>query len=321
MIYNVAVIGSGQLGSRHLQGLLKSNLKFSLEVVEPNSVARKTTVERIAQLPVSENSSSIKYLDSVLKLSNNLDFVVVATNSDVRFQISQLLLNSKKVKYLVLEKVLFQKPTEYFQFQELLETVNTQCWVNHPRRCFPFYKGLKNKLRLAKNIDFSVSGGGWGLACNSLHFLDLIAFLTGEESYCLNSSFVKRKLLNTKRESFHELTGRLIGSFGNATFTINHFEDKSPMQISISSDIANIFIDESEGWCRIKNEEMVVSEEKIVYFQSELTGTLLDSVIKTGKCDLPSYSDSMKVHLPFINELVKVFKDAGFDTFNQCPIT
>ena len=36
MIYKIALIGAGQLGSRHLQALANSSLKISIEVVEPD---------------------------------------------------------------------------------------------------------------------------------------------------------------------------------------------------------------------------------------------------------------------------------------------
>ncbi len=35
MMSKIAIIGAGQLGSRHLQGLAKSDIKISIEVVEP----------------------------------------------------------------------------------------------------------------------------------------------------------------------------------------------------------------------------------------------------------------------------------------------
>lgn len=80
----------------------------------------------------------------------------------------------------------------------MLKKSDTKCWVNHPRRMYPFYQELRQKL---KKANFSISGGDWGLACNGLHFLDLISYLSSSNDFKLNTDFLDKQLKETKRKN------------------------------------------------------------------------------------------------------------------------
>lgn len=321
----IALIGAGQLGSRHLQGLAKSDLEISIEVVEPFEGSRKTAKERFEEVPSNEKIIKIDFLENISQLSNDLDIVIVATNSDVRFKVVKELLENKTVQNLVLEKVLFQKIVEYKQVKELLFNTNTKCWVNHPRRMFPFYKDLKEKLSVSKNINFSVSGGAWGLGCNGLHFLDCFSYLSNTQNMELNSALLDKTLYETKRKGFNEVNGMLVGKLDTNSFSINCFANNpSPVQFNITSDEINISIDEAKGWYRVayKNDNWnpVVKEEKIVYFQSELTNILLNDIFD-NKCTLPSYDEAMKLHVSYLSSLIDHINSFSQTKYDFCPIT
>lgn len=322
----IALIGAGQLGSRHLQGLAKSDLEISIEVVEPFEASRNTAKQRFEEIPVNQQIKNISFLENILQLSDNLDLVIVATNSDVRYKVVKELLENKKVRNLVLEKVLFQKIDEYKYVEELLTKTNTKCWVNHPRRMFPFYKNLKNQLLNSKNINFSVSGGAWGIGCNGLHFLDCFSYLSNATNVDLNSILLNKELYETKRKGFNEFNGMINGTLSdNCTFSINCFaEEISPVQFNITSDKLNILIDELNGWYRISRKENSwkpeIKEEKIIYFQSELTNILLNDIFNHN-CILPSYNEAMKLHIEYLNLLISHLNSFSDIKYDFCPIT
>lgn len=324
-MYTIAIIGAGQLGSRHLQAIAKSNVKISIEVVEPFESSRTVAQERFEEIPQNGNILSIKFLESLQQLSGELDLVVIATNSDVRSAVTLELLSSKKVKNLVLEKVLFQREEEYSQVEKALKQSGTHCWVNHPRRMFPFYQTLKNKLSGASRIDFSVSGGGWGLACNGLHFLDVFEYLSGAAVTKIDNGYLDTKILETSRKGYIELSGKLIGKVGENTFDINCFESPSPLLITITSDVLNLQIDESGGWYKIAEKsnswQSVIQEEKIVYYQSELSDKVLEDVLTTGKSILPTYQEAIELHLTFIGTILEHINSFTETKFDSCPIT
>ena len=322
----IALIGAGQLGSRHLQGLAKSDLEISIEVDEPFEASRNTAKQRFEEIPLNEKILKIDFLETISLLSDELDLVIVATNADVRYKVVKELLENKKVRNLVLEKVLFQKIDEYKYVEELLTKTNTKCWVNHTRRMFPFYKNLKNLLLNSKNINFSVSGGAWGLGCNGLHFLDCFSYLLNATNVDLNSILLNKELYETKRKGFNEFNGMINGTLSdNCTFSINCFaEEISPVQFNITSDKLNILIDELNGWYRISRKESSwkpeIKEEKIIYFQSELTNILLNDIFNHN-CILPSYNEAMKLHIEYLNLLISHLNSFSDIKYDFCPIT
>ena len=103
---------------------------------------------------------------------------IIATTAGIRAIVTQKLLEKNKVKHIIFEKVLFQKVEEYHCVDMLLNRYKTRGWVNCPRRIYPTYQNLKELLFGEESVDMEVVGNGWGLACNSVHFIDLYAYLT-----------------------------------------------------------------------------------------------------------------------------------------------
>ena len=322
---NIAIIGAGQLGSRYLQGLTLTKQNIRIEVVEPFEQARLTAVQRYEEMPTNENIKSLDLYDSIEGLSAELDVVIVSTNSDVRPQIVKELLAKKKVRYLVLEKVLFQTVEAYSEILQILKETETRCWVNHPRRMYPFYRELQKTLRYAERINYVVQGGAWGMGCNALHFIDHLGFLSGSTELVLNYDALHQKVYDAKRAGFVEFNGTLNGTLGEHTFSLHCAEAYAPTTISLTSDVLSMCIDEANGYIRMARKEndwkWEERHEKIVYFQSELTHTLVEDLLETGRCDLPEYETAMKLHIPFIEALLTHMKNINGSSTLICPIT
>jgi len=321
----VVIIGAGQLGSRHLQGVAKSIIKIDVEVVEPFENTRKLAEERYYEVDNRDNIKSIKFLESINQLSDSLDLVIIATGADVRFKVIKELLESKKVKNLVLEKVLFQKIDEYYEIEKLLLLKNVNCWVNHPRRMFPTYKKLKDLLADSQQISYNFQGGDWGLACNSLHFIDHLAFLVDSTDVQINTQYLDNQIYTSKRNGFIEFNGLLNGKIGNHTFSLYSNSVYSPSVFTIVSDNFVANIDESVGRIDLKlrknNWKTEILEEKIVYYQSELTNKIISDILIDEKSLLPTYRKSMDLHIPFISSLLGHMNKINNKEHKICPIT
>ncbi len=324
-MYKISLIGAGQLGSRHLQALAKTELEISIEVVEPNMQATEIAKQRFNEIDENKKIEKISYFNTIDKLSAELDFVIVATNSNVRYRIVKELLDKKNVKYLLLEKVLFQEIDNYYKVEKLLSDTNTKCWVNHPRRMFPFYQSLKKKLSGAEQISFMMQGGNWGLACNGLHLLDIFSFLSDESILHINSEYLFDRIYDSKRRNFIEFNGTLVGKLGAHSFTLFSNENTAPSLITISSDKIVALIDEVNGFLRISTKENNWKwenyKEKIIYYQSELTHQLLTELFITNKCNLPTYKEAMRLHVPFIQALLNALERIDGKKHKNCPIT
>lgn len=321
----IALIGAGQLGSRYLQGLAKSDLEISIEVVEPFESSRDIAKQRFEEIPANGKIKKINFYEKILDLSNGLDLVIVATSSDVRHKVVKELLENKKVKNLILEKVLFQKIEEYFEVENLLIDHNVKCWVNHSSRTYPFYKKLKEDIGKSEQVNFTVSGGGWGLACNSLHFLDLFSYLTNAKELVINSYFLDKRVVQSKRNGFIEFIGKLSGKLDNHMYDIVCIEKYSPLVITIASDAMHAVVDEAKGWYRIakksNNWEWEENSDKIVYFQSEITHELCREIIEQETCGLPTYKLAMNMHVKFIDSLLEHYNSFAQTKLDYLPIT
>lgn len=51
-MYNIIIIGAGQLGSRHLQGVLKSTYALNVTVVDPSEESLNTARERAEKISI-----------------------------------------------------------------------------------------------------------------------------------------------------------------------------------------------------------------------------------------------------------------------------
>lgn len=324
-MYKIVLIGAGQLGSRHLQGLAKSSVKISIEVVEPFERSREVAKQRYEEIEINSKVKSIDFFESIDQLSNEIDIVIIATNADVRSQIVKELLSTKTVKNLILEKVLFQTVEEYHAVDRLLKERSTKCWVNHPRRMFPFYQLLKNEIKDSEQISYMVQGGAWGLGCNGLHFIDHLAFLSDSTELKIDNDFLHPHIYEAKRADYVEFNGLLKGRIGNHIFALYSDKEHVPVSVTITTDTLTAFIDESNGYVRIarKNNDWKWEElqQKIVYFQSELTNILIEQIITTGSCDLPTYDEAMKLHIPFVQALLSHMGSVDNQIYTLCPIT
>ena len=111
-VTTVAVIGVGQLGSRHLQGLARVESVGRLIGVEPSADSLAVARERLADVR-TEAGDPIELVGSVADLPDRLDYVVVATSADVRRTVIEELLDGREVEHLLLEKVLFQRLADF----------------------------------------------------------------------------------------------------------------------------------------------------------------------------------------------------------------
>jgi hypothetical protein len=323
---NIAVIGAGQIGSRHLQALSQLNKITNIQIVDPNYKSLERAREKFLQVPKNKDIQRVEYLNNITDLKNSLEIVIVATNSDVRREVIEKLLLQKKVRYVILEKVLFQKIKDFAVVNDLLVRNNVKTWVNCPRRMNNFYKQLKFKFKKVKKVDCRVSSSNLGIGCNSIHFLDLFAFLTGQTNFVLFSDQLDSNIIISKRQGFIEFTGTLYGkSSGGSNIAItSYLKGNAPLIISISSEVINCLIREDEGKAWISEKVNNWTWEEVIFtipYQSQLTNLVVQDILDTGKCDLTKYEESWNIHVPLLKSLLFYLQKQKMEEIDLCPIT
>jgi predicted dehydrogenase len=319
-VYQVAIIGAGQLGRRHLQGLVKAHHALCVHVVDPSEASRRAVTDYTASaeagtLPPIQVHAALEHLPAAL------DLAIVATTASQRLDVIEQLARLSAVRHLVLEKFLFNDSAHYARAEQVLAEQGVRAWVNCPRRHFGVYRELRERLKQDRLLQFTVDGGDWGLCCNSVHFVDLLQFLTGEPGLRHLTTRFDDGVLPSKREGYVELTGQVQGEIGTAQFTLRSIRGSSkPITLTLHCEHSTVLVSEGAGtlW-RIGHGPVETASFGLPY-QSEMTGTIADQLLSTGACDLTPYAESAAAHLPLLHAFAqRAGRVSG--TRAQCAIT
>jgi hypothetical protein len=312
----IIIAGAGQIGSRHLQGLLLSRHDMEIEIAEPLEANRKLAMEKALQV-VKYGEKKITFVNSADLLSSEpADLAIIATNSDVRAEVVSMVLSRTSVKYLILEKVVYQSVREFDSQIGLIEKAGTMAWVNCPRRVYPFYLRLKEETGSPENFFMTVSGSNWGLACNSVHFIDLFYYLTAHSGDHEVKAIFNPGFIESKRSGYMEYTGDLLIAGNKSGLLLRSFRNGGiPVHTDISVPGCRYVISESAGYVVKYSESNKFKpelEEVKFPFQSELTGIYADSLFDSGRCSLTPLAESRKYHNILFDALGQhIMKESG----------
>lgn len=322
-MFTIAIIGAGQLGSRHLQGLKKAKLDMKIEIVDPSEEALAVARERYEQVAENSQISEICFIKSINELSNELDLAIIATGSAPRFMITTELIKLKKVNNILFEKVLFQKVEDYIDIEELLNKNHIHAWVNCPRRMYGFYSELKERFSGSQQLIFNVSGGDWGLGCNSIHFIDCLAFISGAKDFTINVSALDRVVYPSKRVGYTEFSGVLtaVTERADVLSLISQRDSISPVIITIQSNKLVVTIDETNRLLHSFENGKWETKEINIQYQSQLTGIAAEQILLNGTSQLTTFAESKSLHLAFIKPLLEFYNEIKGTDSKICPIT
>lgn len=325
-VKKIALIGAGQLGSRHLQALAKINIPVMLQVVDPSKDSLKVARKRYLEIPDNDNLHQIDFLTEIDGLNAEVDLCIVATNADVRFTVFQELVSKKKVSYIVFEKIVFQSEKQFENAKTLINQNDISCWVNCARRMFPIYDQIREMMAEDNKINLQISGGDWGLACNAIHFIDLLAFLSHDTSYKLDITGLDPRVWQSKRKGFVEVTGKLSGIFANKSrIGLESIAgSEKPVRISINHSQVKVVLDEGRGVAKISRREKNWNEELLEFkapFQSELTHLAAEEILESGTCELTAFKESSILHQPLLKAIKKHVESIEKRKYDRCPIT
>ena len=312
----VVVIGVGQLGSRHLQGIKKSRLKLEIWAIDSDKHSLEIAKERFEQV-LQVVDKKIHYADSLDVLPGELDIVIVATSSKPRAAIINNLLCSRQVKFMILEKFLFTKLSDYDQVERLLVQTNTLVFVNTPRRLWSGYQEIKGKLNSDSPIHLVYQGSKWGLCCNSIHFFDLFQYLTGSDNFAVDVSELLPSIQQSKRVGYIELNGTILITTERGDVLTLTCHNDAPSLMVLEQDNLSIVIDEGKNEYLINGKAYNLG----VQYQSDLTGVVVDDLLTIGRCDLPTYELSANLHKLFLTQILSFVNQLQGTYQDNCPIT
>lgn len=319
---NILLIGAGNIGSRHLQGLAKVKIPLNINVVDPSPGSLKISEERFNQIP-SKTKHQIIFSRDLKGAPENIDLAIIATSSNIRRKVTENLLKHSKVKYIIFEKLLFQKKIDFVFIEKLLKQKKVKAWVNCSMRVTPFYYNLKNQFQ-NKKITYLLTGTRFGIATQAIHFIDHMAFLANSYDFKVDTTHLDKKIIESKRKGFLDFTGTLMVYFKNGNIGI--FTDfpngDSPIVAQIFSDKIAATANETtrETWIS-KSPDWKMKPEEQLPFQSDLTNIVAEQILKKGDCQLPTYPQSKIIHIKLLESLLKFLNSNSGKKYDYYPFT
>lgn len=314
---NICIIGAGNIGSRHLQALKNVKLPLSVYIIDPSLDSLNLAKERYESFPNSINSKhKLTFYQKTEELPRKIDLAIIATGSNVRKIVCEKLLNHASVKFMILEKLLFQKKEDYIFIQKLLKNKKCRAFVNCSMRTMPFYYKLKKEIR---NLPFNyfVTGSQYGLITNAIHYIDHMAFLAGSTAFTIDTNHLDSTPIESKRKGFLELNGILNVTFENGSFgSFTCFPNgNAPTVVEITSSTLRYISKESEKKAYVSQISKKWIWEEVdadILYQSQMTNTIVKQLLSKGTCQLVSFDESLKIHLTFLESLLKFLNKQSF---------
>ncbi len=319
---NIILVGCGNIGSRHLQALVRLPFTVDIHVVEKSDKSKHLAISRLNEIRFDKKNSHIFWYDSIDQLTENADLVIISTLSQGRVDLILNLLKNKNKKFLI-EKPVCQSKKEYENLLNQMKLFKATGWVNTNRRYFESYKKIKQDLNDSKFINVHVVSKASGLGTNAIHFLDLFSWLTNDSKIKLNGEFLTPKLFPNKRgKEFKEFYGTIVGSAKNdSSITITSLPSNiESIFVTISTDSINYVIDElNQSAYKIGK---ITKKLNFTYeHASQLTKKIAMDILEKNSSFLPKLDESYIAHL----ELFRIFnmhiKKQLKREVSLCPIT
>ena len=316
---NIAIIGAGQLGSRHLQGLKKASVPMNIYVLDASMESLGICEQRYNEIAENKLIGEIVFTTQWNEIPASIDIAIVATGSKPRCAIIHELVEKHQCRMLILEKFLFPKMSDYDDTTNLFQSNNVRAWVNCSRRYFTCYQKLRDVLANDGPLTFVLEGKNWGLCCNSIHQIDLFAFLSGAKKISFDCSGIDSILYESKRAGYIEMTGTIKGVADNgSSLQISSFaEFDGPGKLSIESQHHCVEI------CEGLNKMVIdgIEEPMNMSYQSDLTGKYVEDLLSKHSLPLASYEESANLHQQILPHFLQIYNQLkGIDS-DLCPIT
>lgn len=325
MTKKLILVGCGNIGSRHLQALMKFQNRVSIDIVEPNKKSKDNAIALIEKSSIKKYPE-INWSTSIQDLTDSGDIVIVATNSIDRPKLIESMLKQGNKKFLI-EKMVCQSCNEYKSLISIFKKFNASGWINANRRYFTSYQKIKQLFSSSKSIQLGVYLGNSGLGTSSIHFVDLFCWFNNNYDIRLNGEYLFDKIYPSKRgKHFSEFAGTIVGSNKKNSFlTIStHNNQSAPPSVivEIYDGKRHIVINElEEKFYFLTNRENLSKLSFKFGHVSELTYKITQDILKNNSCLLPTLQEMHNSH----SELFRIFNNHLFEHLHhkvqKCPIT
>ena len=300
----------------YVQDISEQSLQIAKQRWE--QVAHPVDSDTVSGMTAPSIQHKITFLPSFENIPKKIDIAIVATNADVRPQVVKQIEANFEVCYWILEKVLAQSVTMLSEILALTQN-SSGAWTNIPRRMMAWHKQIRERLRSESTLKITGSGSLWGLACNGIHYLDLVSWWTDEKLRKIDTSKLDSKWIESKRKGFFEVTGKITAVYSGGTrLVLESRQEGSPFKMKVEGQKSVWEIDENKGVAVGPDGVMIMGKNEM---QSSMTSKLVDDLLAGKKSELPKLSDSVEMHRIFLRSLLEHWNNVNSRNDDTLPIT
>ena len=318
---NILILGCGQIGFRHFQSVLEFNQINEIVIVD---LLKKRKEKFFDYYDKHKRKKKIKihFHQKLKDCLSHIDLAIISTSSMQRGEMIDELYEYQRPKYLILEKFLFTKFSDYSKFEKFFKKTNTLVWVNQWMSGEFFF--LKNFINKKKRVTLSVYGDNWGLCCNSVHFIDLFLSIINNDKISRLKNNLNKNIYKSKRDGYYEIFGSLKFQSQKGHELNILCNKKKKKEIKIYFQIKN---DQNILNCEIRNNELIILNDKNqrkihkIKYQSERTHLIIKEIVKHKKCSLPTFKESILHHKLVFRPFFQIFSKKNIDFKKGIPIT
>ena len=313
---NILIVGLGNIGLRHLEGILKINKKIHIFIIDK----QKKKIKLLKQI----KNKKIYFFNNINSIKNlKFKLVIFATNSKPRFFLLNKLLKNNIVKNIIFEKVVFQSSSQFKFALEIIKKKKINAWVNCTRRCMKFYKYLKNMLKNEGGIYMKFVSSKWEMGSNLIHYIDLFDFLINKKTKFKYENKLLKKIFLSKREGYHEFFGKIKILNNDNVLIVQNFIKNIKPSLSIISKNINIYIDLKKNKKNVKIKKNNIL--KYINFKHELVSNLakknVEKILQNKKIDLTTLNETWSHHRLIFKLFNQHLEKITKKKYKKCPIS
>ena len=261
--FQIIIIGFGNIGKRHYESIINKISSSTIYLVDI----------KIKESDEFCKTNRIIKTNTILKHNLKFDLCIFSSNSMGRINLLKNFLKYNTAKKIIFEKIAFSSSIQYNEVMKLIKP-QSSAFINCPRRIWKSYIDLKKTILKDRLINIQVSGYNWGILSNSIHFIDLLAFLSNDK----NIKFLFSNCSNpfpSKREKYYEVFGSVVfENFKGNLLLLNDIKNlTNKTNITIYCQKYTYIIDEQDNKLLVINNNTKKEKELNfnTYFQSEIS--------------------------------------------------
>jgi predicted dehydrogenase len=241
----VLIVGAGKMGLNHHQALKSLDVK-NIYVYDINAIQLENFRIQIGE------SNETKFINDLNQIDSNIDFCIIATTADSRFEIFNVIIKLFTLKYLLLEKPISQSLNDANQIFEICSKQNIVVTVNHQMRFLPQYSVIKEFIKdeeLGKFVSMMVSGSNIGLSMNIVHYFEAFNWITGNYIEQVISYLQPESIKSPRGPQFEDYAGLVLSFNSKNQKFVADFDSRlgNGIVVIYSFEFGKVIIDELKG--------------------------------------------------------------------------